>query len=187
MKKWTIITLGLLSAAAVATTAVAGPGRGPGYGPCGPAAGPGINRLDLTTDQMAKINKLRETFAGDTKALRDQTASKRDALRKLWFETTPDQAKITAAQKELNALRDQLQAKSTAFRLEVNKVLTPEQKEKAKFYAAGPGFGPGQGGKAARGGMMGGPAQRGNGAVACPGYGPQQGRGGTGFGPMWHR
>ena len=70
-------------------------------------------------------------------------------LRKLWLEPNPDQGKITAAQKEMNAVRDQMQDKMTAFRLESLKVLTPEQKEKAKSYAAGyrdgRGFGKGRG------------------------------------------
>jgi zinc resistance-associated protein len=176
MKKWTMITLGLLSVAAVATTAMAyGPGRGPGYGPLGGPGGQGINRLDLTTEQMAKINKLRESHFNETKALRDQMTTKRDALRKLWLEANPDQAKITAAQKELNVIRDQMQDKMTAFRLEANKVLTPEQKEKAVFY---------RGTNAGRGGMMAGPGK--GGAAGCPAYGPQ-GRsraGGPGSGPM---
>ncbi|HUV07202.1 MAG TPA: hypothetical protein VMX75_05700, partial [Spirochaetia bacterium] len=59
------------------------------------------------------------------------------------------QGKITAAQKEMRSVRDQMQDKMTAFRLETLKVLTPEQREKAKSfasgYAAGRGYGPGRG------------------------------------------
>ena len=188
MKKWIMITLGLLSMAAVATAAVAGPGRGPGYGPYGGAERQGINRLDLTTDQMTKINKLRETLSNELGPLHDQMVAKRDALRKLWLETNPDQAKITGAQKEINALRDQMQAKMTTFRLEAMKILTPEQREKAKFYGAGPGFGPGPGMMSGRSGKMARSVPRGRNGMACPGYGPQGPCGmacpGQGYGPM---
>ncbi|OHE27168.1 MAG: hypothetical protein A3J94_09120 [Syntrophus sp. RIFOXYC2_FULL_54_9] len=52
-------------------------------------------------------------------------------------------------------MRDQMQDKMTAFRLDASKVLTPEQREKAKSfaagYAAGRGYGPGRGHGMSRG------------------------------------
>jgi Spy/CpxP family protein refolding chaperone len=172
-KKKVILTIvGLVSAAAIATTALAfGPGRGPGYGPCARGDFQGAAGLNLTTEQMGKINKLRDTQFNETKPLRDQMSDKRDALRKLWLEPNPDQAKIGAAQKEMNAVRDQMQEKMTAYRLEANKVLTPEQKEKAKFYAGNCGFGPAKGkGSGCSMGRSSGPnAPCPGGLMACPG------------------
>lgn len=88
--------------------------------------------------------------------------SKRSELRLLWLQTNPDQAKITAVQKAIRSLRDQIQDKRTSQRLAVFNVLTPEQQTKAQAYGAGKGFGPG-GGQSA-GGLGSGPGNgpRGN-------------------------
>jgi Spy/CpxP family protein refolding chaperone len=81
--------------------------------------------------------------------------SKRLELRALWVQTNPDEVKILAKQKEMNALKAQLQEKSTKNRLEMLKILTPEQQAqwqayKASFrhghgYGRGCGFGRGPG------------------------------------------
>jgi Spy/CpxP family protein refolding chaperone len=71
-------------------------------------------------------------------------------LRRLWLQANPDKGKISAAQTELRTLRNEMEDKSTAFRLDLRKVLTPEQNEKLANagWGRGPGFGP-------RGGMRG--------------------------------
>jgi Spy/CpxP family protein refolding chaperone len=177
MKKVTVTVMALLVTAMIATAALAfGPGRGPGYGPCGRGDFGGFGELNLTADQKTKLNELRDAQFKDIKPLQDQMFTKRDDLRKLWLEPNPDQGKIAAAQKEMRSVRDQMQDKMTAFRLESLKVLTPEQKEKAKTYAAGyrdgHGFGPGRGyGKSG-----------GFGPGACGGGGFQGQGGGPGLG-----
>ncbi len=169
MKRIILISVGLLVAAAIATTAMAfGPGRGPGYGPCGRGDFGGPAGLDLTADQKAKFIELRANRFKEIEPLRDQMFTKRDELRKLWLEPNPDQVKIVAAQKAMNALRDQIQDKMTAFRLSALKVLTPEQQEKIRSFASSRGFGPGRGhgaGPGMWGGagcFGGGPGARGN-------------------------
>jgi len=71
-------------------------------------------------------------------------------LRKMWLQENPDKDKILALQKEVRTLRDQLEDKATAHKLEIRKVLTPEQREKLvnSGWGKGMGFGP-------RGGMRG--------------------------------
>lgn len=147
MKKLTLTLMALLFVAAVATSAFAfGWGRGPGFGhgPCGGDFG-GYAGMELTADQKAKLSEMREAQFKEMKPIVDQMRTKRDELRKLWLEPSPDQAKITAAQKEMSGLRDQMQDRMTAFRLDALKVLTPEQKEKIKTKLSGRGFGPGHG------------------------------------------
>jgi Spy/CpxP family protein refolding chaperone len=189
-KKWILTIVGLVSAAAIATTALAfGPGRGPGYGPCARGDFQGAAGLNLTTEQESQFNKMRETQFKEMLPFQTQMAAKRDALRKLWLEPNPDKAKIAAAQKEMNAVRDQMQEKITAYRLEANKVLTPEQKEKMKFYAGNRGFGPAKGKCPGKGAMTGCPGSCSKGA--CPGGlkgGPDAcgGAGCAGSGPMGH-
>jgi len=165
MKKVTLTVMAVLFAVAVATTAFAfGWGRGPGYGPCARGDFQGTAGLNLTAEQTAKIKEIRDAQWKEMKPLQEQTFTKRDEIRKLWLEPNPDEAKITAAQKEMRSLRDQMEDKTTTFRLEAAKVLTPEQKEKIGSFSQcrgfghrrGPmhGFGPGASGGA---GCFGGP------------------------------
>ena len=147
-----------------------GPGSGRGHGGAD-CYGPDrsvLSQLNLTPEQTAKINALREANLRDTKPLKDKMFSKRGDLKLLWLQKNPDQSKITAAQKEIRALRDQMQDKMTVYRLDVLKVLTPEQQEKLKasrwgrgpgMKGGGPGMGPGMGQGP---GMGGGPGMRGN-------------------------
>lgn len=131
-----------------------GPGRGPGY--CREA---GLERLNLTDDQKVKIEALRTAYEKATKPLRDKIFDKSVELRRLWLQANPDKEKITAAQKDIRTMRDEMQDKATVMRLEIRKLLTPEQSEKLANmgWGRGPGFGP-------RGGMRGqGEFGRGNG------------------------
>lgn len=180
MKKVMVTVMALLVTAMIATAALAfGPGRGPGYGPSGRGDFGRFGELNLTADQKTKLGELRDAQFKDIKPLRESMFAKRDELRKLWLEPNPDQGKITAAQKEMRSVRDQMQDKMTASRLEMLKVLTPEQREKAKSfaagYAAGRGYGPGRGH-----GMS-----RGFGPGACGGGGCQGGGPGAGGRGRW--
>ncbi len=146
MKKLVITLFTLFVVTAFAASAFAfGPGwgRGHGGGPhygCDTAA---LSQLNLTSEQTAKVNALREAHLKDIKPLEDKMFSKRGELRLLWLQTNPDEKKILATQKEIRNLRDQMHDKNTVHRLNVLKVLTPEQQEKLKAYGPGRGFGPG--------------------------------------------
>ena len=169
MKKVTLTVMGLFFAAAIATSAFGfGWGRGPGvgHGPCARGDFQGPAGVDLTTDQKVKLDELREARFKDIKPLREKMVTKRDELRNLWLEKSPDQERILAAQKEMRAVRDQMQDKMTAYRLDALKILTSEQQEKIKSSVAGRGlgqrrgFGPGAwGGEDCSGGS---PGFRGN-------------------------
>jgi Spy/CpxP family protein refolding chaperone len=138
--------MAVLFVAAVATSAFAfGWGRGPGYGPCGRGDFGGPAGLNLAPEQTAKFKEMREAQWKEMKPLRELMFTKRDEIRKLWLETNPDQAKIVAAQKEMRLLRDQIQDKTTAFRLDALKTLTPEQQDKIRSSFSERGFGPRRG------------------------------------------
>ena len=162
MKKLTMTLVTVLVVMALSSYAFAyGPGSGRGHGGAD-CYGPDrsvLSQLNLTPEQTAKINALREANMRETKPLKDKMFSKRGDLRLLWLQTNPDQNKIMAAQKEIRVIRDQMQDKTTAYRLEVLKVLTPEQQEKMKSFKMGRGFGPGMKGGP---GMGGGPGRGGN-------------------------
>lgn len=108
----------------------------------------GLNKLNLSAEQKARIESLREAHIKDVRPLREKMFDKSVELRKLWLEATPDRNKITVKQKEVRALRNQLEDKKTVYRFEINKVLTKDQKEKlaTSGWNKKSGFGP-RGGK----------------------------------------
>ena len=158
-----LVTAGVAMAQGWGRGAGYGPGEyGPGHGPRGAWAG-----LNLTPEQKQKMQALQEKFLKENLPLRNEMQIKQLELRTLWAQSNPDEEKILSKQKEINALRAQLQEKGTKNRLEMRKILTPEQQ--AQLGAYGPGFGMGYGMK---GGMMGG------------GFGPGRGMGYGGC-PRW--
>jgi len=169
MKKLTLtlmaIAVGLLLTSQVFAWGP-GAGRGPGAGgDCGYRSEAGYEKLNLTDEQKTKIEALRDANYKATRPLREKIFDKSVELRRLWLQANPDKDKITAAQKEVRTLRDEMQDKVTALSLEISKILTPEQNEKLanSRWGRGPGFGP-------RGGM------RGHGEFG-PGHGYRPGMG----------
>jgi len=159
MKKTIIIGLCLtLAVALIGTAALAwGPGFGRGFGP-GFGAGPGSGYPaipNLTAEQSAKIKVLQEAFLKENEALQKDLAAKGEDLRSLRFAPNSDAAAFRAKQEELFSLRTQLQEKGNNLRLEIQKVLTPEQLAQLPTVGPGRGFGPGAGF-----GPMGGPRGR---------------------------
>jgi len=143
MKKTTIITLSLvLALALMATAALAwGPGRGYGMGP-----GYGTPAIpNLTAEQSSKIQALQKAHLDEIAPLREELFKKSTELRSLWLSQNPDQAAITAKQKEILNLQSKLQEKATNLRLETRKLLTPEQQAQIGTFGYGMGFGPGMG------------------------------------------
>ena len=151
-KSWLPLMLVAVLSLGFATAAWAGPkgmgggccrwrwprhGHGPWYGHGSPGCGMGhgMKGMQLTPEQAAKAFDLRHKFMNDTAELRKQMWVKQAELRELWQAKEPDKAKITAKQKEINAVRDQLQEKGTAFKLEMRK----------EFPNMGGGKGPGAG------------------------------------------
>ena len=148
MKKTTIIGLGVaLGLALVATVALAwGPGFGPGFGRGfgGPAYGiPPIP--NLTAEQSAQIQALRDDFLKEIEPLQKDLLAKRTELRSLWSNPNSDPAAITAKQKEIWDLQSKLQEKANTLGLEIRKLLTPEQLAQLPASGPGAGFGPGMG------------------------------------------
>lgn len=148
-----VVALAVAVAGTVFAQGGRGPMGGPGMGPrCDMTNVPGLN---LSADQAAKIKNMQSLHFKDVEPVRNQMFTKRQELRQLWQQKTPDQAKIEAVQKDIQSLRNQLQSKQTQYRFAVLKELTPEQQDKIKASNWGcPKFGAGKNG-GHRGGMMG--------------------------------
>jgi Spy/CpxP family protein refolding chaperone len=144
MKKLIIATVAVLLVGTLTFAGVAFSRGGMGFGGGGFGPDPSvISRLNLTDAQASQIKALRDTFLKDIKPLQDKMFSKRGDLKLLWMKENPDQEKIAATQKEVRDLRNQIEDRMVQQRLEVFKVLTPEQKEKLPSNGPGGGFGPG--------------------------------------------
>jgi len=147
MKKPIIIGLCLTLALALVGAALAwGPGFGPGFGRAfvGPANGvPPIP--NLTTEQSAQIQALRDGFLKENESLQKELYAKGAELRNLWRSPNPDQAAIAAKRTEIASLQSQLQDKAANLRLEIRKMLTPEQLAQLPAFSQDAGFGPGAG------------------------------------------
>lgn len=151
MKKLVMTVVAVLAVVALTASAYAvGPGCGRGHGggqhcygggSCGGDIGavPGMN---LTAEQTEKIEALRIAHMTDIKPIQDQMFSKRGDLKLLWLKKNPDQKKCAETNKEIRALRDQMEDKMTAHRLEMMNVLTPEQQKILKANRQGRCFGP---------------------------------------------
>ena len=132
----TCVIISLLAALGLSLGAVDPPGR---------AAGWGCMDANVTPEQSAQLFDLKQQFRNDTAGLRKQMMVKRTELAALWQSATPDQNQIQAKQQEVNALRDQLQAKRTAFRLQ-NQQICP-QAGMGMGRGAGRGMAMGPGGR----------------------------------------
>jgi zinc resistance-associated protein len=138
MKKNIFISMVAVLALVFVTSAVyAGPGWGRGQGYGQQYSCPLVS--SLTPEQTSRIQTIQQANFQEISPLREQLFAKRTELRNLWVTQNPDQAKITALQKEMLDIRAQLQEKSNNARLEVRQVLTPEQQ--AQIGAYGPGMG----------------------------------------------
>jgi Spy/CpxP family protein refolding chaperone len=124
--------------------------------------GMGRGMMTLTPEQASKIFDLKEKFLVDTAGLRKQIMVKQAELAALWAAEKPDQNAIVAKQKELNALRDQMQEKMTALQFEAMKIapgcnMMGMGMGMGEGYGMGPGMshGPGMGMGPGPGGGMG--------------------------------
>lgn len=132
-------------------------GRDTGYGEDFSAV-PGLN---LTAEQKNELEALRESYRRDASPLLEMLYEKKASLRSLWLERNPDQAKIGAAQHEIDVLRNRLREMDMHYRRSLGEVLTSEQRETLRAYgrpgrsdgsgpSRGGGYGPGMGMKGKR-------------------------------------
>jgi zinc resistance-associated protein len=134
------ILIGMVAVFAVVMITSAAMAWGPGWG-----RGQGYGQQygcplvsSLTPEQTSRIQTIQQANFQEISPLREQLFAKRTELRNLWLTQNPDQAKITALQKDMLNIRAQLQEKSNTARLEIREVLTPEQQ--AQIAAYGPGM-----------------------------------------------
>lgn len=143
MKRLFISTVAILFCSAVQAIAQPwGRGMGPGYG------SPFIeSSLNLTQVQADKLQKMRESYLKEITPLQNRLFTRRAEMRLLWEEMNPDRDKILERQKEVNDIQRQIEEKAIMHRLELQTILTPEQRARIIDCAPGGGWDRGPGGK----------------------------------------
>jgi Spy/CpxP family protein refolding chaperone len=81
----------------------------------------------LTPEQKAKIQELRRNFRSENAKLIGAIVTKKLELESLWTDPKSGSKAIFDKERELRDLRNQLKDKAFLMKLEVRKLLTPEQ------------------------------------------------------------
>lgn len=128
-------------------------GRGYGYGPMGPmmggpmmggpmmgghmmGSGPMayLYQLDLSKDQRTKVRALHRDVRKAHLALMEEMMDKSDKLLDLYAEDTPDVEKIGKVYDEIFVIRRKMIQQHIQLRNDTYKLLTKEQREKAREF-----------------------------------------------------
>lgn len=98
----------------------------------------------FTPEQKSKYQELLRKFNEETAQLRGSILSKRLELQALWSNPNSEDKAIIEKVKELRDLQNELGNKLLQLRLEIRKILTPEQIRES-WMGRGKGFGHGHG------------------------------------------
>ena len=102
-------------------------GRGMMMGPMHSPMMDWASQLNLTPDQSAKLQELRESYLRDTLPWRNELIVKRFDLRDLLRNPQADPQVILGKQREISDLEAKIQERGLLMHIEMRKVLTPEQ------------------------------------------------------------
>lgn len=94
-------------------------GWSPGPGSCWQDRGPYGN---LTESENAELDRLEQKFSNDTAKLRDEIWAKSEELDTLLSAADPDVKKVRALQKEITALRAEMDRQRIDFELKARKI-----------------------------------------------------------------
>jgi|GEM_PF-530615 len=89
-------------------------------------------KLNLTDDQMDKIEDLNEKYFDEHKKIRDKIRPKMRALRKLLDQDAVDIDKARVILKEISELQVETRILMIRQKSDIDKVLTKEQRDKAR-------------------------------------------------------
>lgn len=104
-----------------------GKGRGGAAGIDGGFPPGCIMNMNLSAEQHAKIQELRNSFFKDTTGLRSEIFKKDQELDALMLEPAAEPEKAGKLQEEISALQGQMEQKKLQAEFKVRKVLTPDQ------------------------------------------------------------
>ena len=97
-------------------------------------------QLNLTEEQVVKLQAIRESYLRDTLVWRNELVVKRFDLRDLLNDPRSDPNHVLAKQREISDLESRIQERTVLSHLEMRKVLTPEQIKLLPPWFGGGGF-----------------------------------------------
>ncbi|MFO7819156.1 MAG: periplasmic heavy metal sensor [Halanaerobacter sp.] len=130
----------------------------------------GAERLDLSDEQIEKMEELRDEHFEKQDELRDDVFDKREELREMYFDSEANKDEIVSLQEEVNQLQAKLADARMEHRLGMRDILSDEQLEESADLA---NFGR-RGGQKGRGRDRGGRGRRETKGrrANCAGFGP---------------
>lgn len=96
--------------------------------------------LNLTSDQSEKIQTLRENRWNELKPLRTRLFAKLEELKSMLTRNKRDESRIQVMQSEILSIQSKIHDRLTAYRLELKKILTPDQQSKLTAYGLERGY-----------------------------------------------
>jgi Spy/CpxP family protein refolding chaperone len=100
--------------------------------------------LNLSPDQVANLQLLRESLFQDTLGWRNDLVIKRFDLEDLLRQPQADPNQVLSKQREVSELESRIQERMVLYQLEMRKVLTPEQIKLLPPAMGFPGYGRGR-------------------------------------------
>jgi Spy/CpxP family protein refolding chaperone len=92
--------------------------------------------LNLSKEQVEKMNKLKDDFLTDTKDLRATLAHQQTEIHRLFTDPDTDKTTLLERQKAMSVLHQKLIDRMIQNHIEMREILTPEQLEKLSHGAA---------------------------------------------------
>ena len=127
-----VIAVVSLMVFAFTSNAEAGPKRGHrGHRGKGEMSARLCEKLDLSAEQQAKVKNLREETKSETKVLHQKLRELGKEIHWLWSSENPNEDAVMAKIEEMSVVKLDLEKIRAELRLDINALLTPEQKAKA--------------------------------------------------------
>lgn len=101
--------------------------QGPEKSACIPSSGVSIERLGLTDEQRGAVDKIEKAYDDEIDFLQGKLMSKRLELQSLFSNPEIDEDQIRGRAREVFDLQDECRRMAVDYRLEVRRLLTPEQ------------------------------------------------------------
>jgi Spy/CpxP family protein refolding chaperone len=97
--------------------------------------------LNLSPEQVANLQRLRESLFQDTLGWRNELVIKRFDLQDLLRQPQADTNQVLSKQREVSELESRIQERMVLYQLEMRKVLTPDQIKLLPPAMGPPGYG----------------------------------------------
>jgi Spy/CpxP family protein refolding chaperone len=97
--------------------------------------------LNLAPEQVANLQRLRESLFQDTLGWRNELVIKRFDLQDLLRQPQADTTQVLSKQREVSELESRIQERMVLYQLEMRKVLTPDQIKLLPPAMGSPGYG----------------------------------------------